>query len=142
LLIYVSETKTSDMKKIFLLLIVLISFFSVNAQTDTLQQYTGTYVFGDGSPVQAVDVTLTDGALSMSSSAGNSSLTRLGVDSFQIVEFSGTAVFRRSEDKKINAVHIEAMGYVMDGQKQQNGIWIFREYYTEENKKNIILSAR
>ena len=122
------------MKNFFLFLLVMTSFLKVNAQTDSLQDYTGTYVFGDGSPVQSVDITLTDGVLSMASSAGTSVLTRLGVDSFQIVDFSGTAVFRRSEDKKVNAVHIEAMGYVMDGQKQNNGIWIFREYYIETKK--------
>ena len=127
------------MKYFFLSTIAIIGFLSVNAQTDSLKQYTGTYVFGDGSPVPSVEVSMTDGALSMSSTAGNSSLTQLGVDSFQIVEFSGTAVFRRSEDKKINAVHIEAMGYVLDGQKQQNGIWIFMEYYTEENKINLLI---
>ena len=127
------------MKKFFLLLFVTISFLTVNAQTDSLQDYTGTYVFGDGSPVQSVDVTLTDGVLSMASSAGTSVLTRLGVDSFLIVDFSGTAVFRRSEDKKVNAVHIEAMGYVMDGQKQENKIWISRDYYWEENIKYLLI---
>lgn len=122
------------MKKFFLFLMGLIIFVTVNAQTDSLQQYAGTYVFGDGSPVTSVDVIMNDGALNMTSSAGNSSLTRLGIDSFQIVDFSGTAVFRRGEDKRVNAVHIEAMGYVMDGQKQQNGIWIFREYLLVEKK--------
>jgi hypothetical protein len=120
------------MKKLSLFLVVMISFLAVNAQTDSLKEYTGTYVFGDGSPVPSVEVSIADGALSMNSTAGNSPLTLLGVDSFQIVQFSGTAVFRRNEDKKINAVHIEAMGYVMDGQKQANGIWIFREYYPGE----------
>jgi hypothetical protein len=82
-----------------------------------------------------VEVTVADGALSMSSPAGTSPLTWLGVDSFQIVQFSGTAVFKRGEDKSVNAVHIEAMGYVMDGAKQKNGIWIFREYYLPVNKE-------
>jgi len=125
------------MKKLFLSLIVSVSFLAANAQTDSLQQYTGTYVFADGSPVPSVEVTLADGALSMNSAAGNSALTQLGVDSFLIVQFSGTAVFQRGEDKLINAVHIEAAGYVMDGKKQSNGLWIFRQYYREADKMNI-----
>ena len=125
------------MKKLLLSLAVMISFLTVKAQTDSLGQYAGTYTFADGSPVPSVEVTLTDGALSMASTAGTSALTQLGVDSFEIVQFSGTAVFRRNGDKKVNAVHIEAMGYVMDGQKQANGLWIFREYFLAGNKEMI-----
>ena len=76
-----------------------------------------------------VTVTLDGSALTMSSVQGNSGLVELGRDSFSIVEFSGTAVFKRGDDKKVNAVHIEAMGYVLDGQKQSGGGWVFRYYY-------------
>lgn len=123
------------MKKIFSAFIALFIFCAANAQTDTLQQYTGTYVFPDGSVVPTVDVAVSEGALTMNSAAGTSPLTQLGVDSFQLVQFSGTAVFKRGEDKSINAVHIEAMGYILDGAKQKNGIWIYREYYLPDNKK-------
>ena len=123
------------MKRLFFFLIVAISFSTANAQTDSLQQYTGKYVFPDGSVVPSVDVTLSDGALSMSSAAGTSALTQLGVDSFEIIQFAGTAIFRRDADKAINAVHIDAGGYILDGQKQSNGIWIFREYYLPVNKE-------
>jgi hypothetical protein len=123
------------MKKLFLSLILLASFYAVNAQTDSLQEYAGTYVFPDGNVVPSVDVALASGSLSMSSAAGTSALTQLGVDSFSVVEFSGTAVFKRGDDKKINGVHIEAAGYVMDGKKQQNGLWIFREYFYTPGKE-------
>ncbi|MBI5856283.1 MAG: hypothetical protein HZB42_01430 [Sphingobacteriales bacterium] len=123
------------MKKIMLSLFLAACFFAANSQTDSLTQYTGKYVFPDGSVVPSVDVALSEGALSMSSAAGSSPLTQLGLDSFEIVQFTGTAVFRRGEDKTINAVHIEAMGYVLDGQKQSNGIWIFREYYLPVNRE-------
>lgn len=129
------------MKKTILCLILGLAFISANAQTDSLSQYTGKYVFPDGSVVPSVDVTLSDGALSMSSAAGSSALTQLGVDSFEIVQFTGTAVFKRGEDKAVNGVHIEAAGYVMDGQKQPNGIWIFREYYLPGNKE-LLLSKK
>ncbi|NOT49671.1 MAG: hypothetical protein HOP10_00165 [Chitinophagaceae bacterium] len=118
------------MKKLILSFVLITGFYTVNAQTDSLQEYAGTYVFPDGNVVPSVDVTLGGGALSMSSAAGTSALVQLGVDSFSVVEFSGSAVFRRGDDKKVNGVHIEAAGYVMDGKKQQNGIWIFTTYTT------------
>ena len=117
------------MKKIFFLLILSIAFISSNAQDSTLQQYTGKYVFADGSPVPNVEVVLTGDALTMSSVQGNSTLVKLGIDSFQIVEFSGTAVFKHGDDKKVKSVHIEAMGYLLDGQKQSDGAWSFRRTY-------------
>lgn len=123
------------MKKLFFIAIAAVSFSTINAQTDSLQQYTGKYVFPEGNVVPSVDVTLSEGALSMSSVAGSSALTQLGVDSFEVVQFTGIAVFRRGEDKAVNGVHIEAAGYVMDGQKQPNGIWIFREYFLPVNKE-------
>ena len=117
------------MKKIFFLLILTLAFISSNAQDSTLQQYTGKYVFADGSPVPDVEVVLTGDALTMSSVQGNSTLVKLGIDSFQIVEFSGTAVFKHGDDQKVKSVHIEAMGYVLDGQKQSDGAWSFRRTY-------------
>ena len=112
------------MKFFFLLLSALTFYTVINAQ-DSLQEYTGKYVFPDGSVVPDVEVTLSGNALTMSSVTGTSSLVQLGVDSFLIVEYSGTSVFKRGEDKKINAVHIEAMGYVLDGKKQEGGSWSF-----------------
>lgn len=125
------------MKKIGLLLFAITTVYCMNAQDTTLQQYTGKYIFPEGGPVPDVEVVLSGESLSMTSSAGNSTLVKLGVDSFQIVEFSGTSVFKRGEDKKVNAVHIEAMGYVMDGQKQSSGLWIFTAYYRPEKNDGL-----
>ena len=84
---------------------------------DTSAQYLGKYKFPDGSVVADVEVTIDNGKLIMSSSAGTSNLDVLGKDSFNIVTFNGYAVFRRNETKRIVAVHIEASGYVLDGVK-------------------------
>ena len=124
------------MKKLFLLLSFIAAVVSANA-SDTLSNYIGKYIFPDGSPVPEVEVVLSGEALSMTSVAGNSTLTKLGIDTFQIVEFSGTAVFKHSDDGKVNAVHIEAMGYVMDGQKQSTGTLSFTIYYRPENAAMI-----
>ena len=125
------------MKKLFLSLLIPITAFSLTAQEapkPPKEDFVGKYVFPDGSVVPDVTVALSGEALTMNSSAGSSSLTELGKDSFNIVEFQGFAVFKRGEDKKVNAVHIEAMGYVLDGQKQSDGAWAFK-YYRKPNRE-------
>lgn len=127
--------KTHIMKKTLLFTVVL-AFIAIagNAQTDsTLKEYTGRYVFPEGSVVTDVTVMLDGTQLSMSSSAGTSQLTKLGVDSFTIVEFQGTAVFKRNEAKSIKSVHIEAAGYVLDGTRDEAQGWAFRSYRKPEN---------
>lgn len=133
------------MKKIALSILASLFIISVSAQEPApkppLEDFVGKYVFPEGSVVPEVDVALSGSALMMTSSAGNSALVELGVDSFQIVEFSGIAVFKRGADKKVNAVHIEAMGYVLDGQKKSGGAsWEFT-YYIRPNKE-LLLSKK
>jgi hypothetical protein len=104
---------------------ISLSALAAMAQADTtLKEFTGRYVFPDGNVVPDVTVALDGNSLSMSSSAGTSSLEKLGVDSFSIVEFSGTAVFKRNGSNKVTGVHIEAAGYVMDGTKEENQLAI------------------
>ena len=134
------------MKKIALSILASLFIIGVNAQADPapkppLEDFVGKYVFPEGSVVPEVDVALSGSALTMASSAGTSALVELGVDSFQIVEFSGIAVFKRGADKKVNAVHIEAMGYVLDGQKKSGSAsWVFT-YYLRPNKE-LLLSKK
>ncbi len=133
------------MKKIALSILASLFIISVSAQEPApkppLEDFVGKYVFPEGSVVPEVDVALSGSALMMTSSAGNSALVELAVDSFQIVEFSGIAVFKRGADKKVNAVHIEAMGYVLDGQKKSGGAsWEFT-YYIRPNKE-LLLSKK
>ena len=130
------------MKKIILSILTLLFILNANAQSDPapkppLSDFVGRYVFPEGSVVPDVTVALNGEALTMSSAAGNSSLTEAGRDSFTIVEFSGIAVFKRGEDKKVNAVHIEAQGYVLDGQKQSGGSWSFT-YYQLPNRDLLV----
>ena len=128
------------MKKLALSTLAFLFIIIVNAQTDpkpSKEDYVGKYVFPDGSVVPDVTVTLSGDALTMTSTAGTSALTDLGRDSFTIVEFSGVAVFKRGDDKKVNAVHIEAAGYVLDGQKQSNGLWAFI-YYRKPNRELLL----
>jgi hypothetical protein len=136
------KSKTPVMKKIILSILSSILIISVYAQSDPAPKpppsdFVGRYVFPDGSVVPDVTVALSGDALSMTSAAGSSALTEAGRDTFTIVEFSGLAVFKRGEDKKVNAVHIEAQGYVLDGQKQSSGAWSFT-YYLRPNRELLV----
>lgn len=126
------------MKKIFLSVIASLFIVTINAQSSPkppLEDFVGKYVFPDGSVVPEVDVILSNNTLTMTSAAGTSVLTEIGIDSFQIVEFSGIAVFKRGDDKKVNAVHIEAAGYILDGQKKSDSnAWVIIYY----NKPKVI----
>jgi hypothetical protein len=127
------------MKKITLSILASLLIINVNAQSDPapkppLSDFVGKYVFPDGSVVPDVTVALNGDALTITSVAGSSALTELGIDSFTIVEFSGVAVFKRGDDKKVNGVHIEAQGYVLDGQKQSGGAWAFTIYILPDRK--------
>ncbi len=115
------------MKKVLFVFGLVVSYLAIHAQNDSLQQFVGTYKFPDGSVVSSVAVSMEDSTLKMSSEAGNSSLSRLGIDSFVIDRFNGTAIFKRDNDRKVNGVHIEAMGYVLDGEKLPDNKWEFTE---------------
>jgi len=130
------------MRKFILFILTPVFIFSANAQSDPAPKpppsdFVGRYVFPEGSVVPDVTVALSGEALTMTSAAGSSNLTDLGRDTFTIVEFSGVAVFKRGEDKKVNAVHIEAQGYVLDGQKQSGGAWSFT-YYLRPNRDLLV----
>lgn len=117
------------MKKTFLSFLVVFLVTCAKAQVDsTLKEFTGRYVFPSGSVVTDITVSLEGEELSMVSSVGVSGLTKLGIDSFSVVEYSGTAVFKRGEANKINGVHIEAAGYILDGVKDESKGWSYRFY--------------
>ena len=88
------------MKKIFLSLFILFGFITGNAQTDSLQQYTGKYKFPDGSPVAEITVTVDNGALMASSAMGSTEFKPTSTpDVYEVVAYGGTATFKRTEGK-------------------------------------------
>jgi hypothetical protein len=111
------------MKKI-MLLVMLVCGFGIASyaqqQDTTLAQYVGKYVFPSGSVIDAVTVTLENDALVMNSSAGSSALTKESEDLYVIVAFQGKALFKRDNNKKIIGVSINAMGYQLEGTKENN----------------------
>lgn len=108
--------------KILFLLLLCITAISASAQDSTQSQLIGKYKFPDGSVVAEVNVVFESGNLMMNSSAGVSALELIKGDSFNIVNFNGTAVFKRNDVKKVIGVHIEASGYVLDGVKDSVGV--------------------
>ena len=99
----------------FVLGIVAVSF----AQQDTtLTQYVGKYKFPDGSIIVDVTVAIDNGALVAGTSYGNSVLVKEGDDLFAVVAFQGKALFKRDSNKRVFGVTISAMGYQLEGTKE------------------------
>ncbi len=107
------------MKYLFLSLMAMISFLTVNAQTDSLRQYAGTYKFPDGSPVTEITVTLDSSGLTANSAMGSSELKKTEGDVFEIVAYGGTASFKRNGENKISGVQILVGDINMEGTKTE-----------------------
>ena len=112
------------MKKIMLSVLVILAFSAAQAQSDTLlQQYTGKYVFPDGSPVQEIGVIVEEGLLTATSAMGNSELRKTETkDVFEVVAYAGTATFKRNADGKINGLQIQVQDVNMEGTKTEESI--------------------
>lgn len=112
------------MKKIFLSLFLVFGFISVNAQTDSLQQYTGKYKFPDGSPVAEITVTVENGLLMASSAMGTTEFKPTSTpDVFEVVAYGGTATFKKKEEK-VTGVQISVGDVNIEGEKTE-GILIY-----------------
>jgi hypothetical protein len=107
------------MKKILVTLFILMGFVTVNAQTDSLQQYTGKFVFPDGSPVSEINVIIENGVLTGTSAMGNSEFKKVQGDEFEIVAYGGLATFKRDKDGKVNALRVQVQDLDMEGQKSE-----------------------
>ena len=81
-------------------------------------EYIGKYKFPDGSVVNQVTVLLDGNNLTSASDAGTTVLEKVAGDTFNVVSFQGTAVFKRDANKKIIGVVIDAMGYHLEGKKE------------------------
>jgi len=97
---------------------VLFTAILANAQDTTGREMTGKYKFPAGSVIEEAVVTWENGVLTMSSTAGVSVLEKMKGDTFNVVSFSGICVFKRNETKKVTGVHVDASGYILDGEKE------------------------
>ena len=113
------------MKKLLLLAITVFVFSCINAQNtpaDSLKEYTGKYKFPDGTPFTEVTIVLVNGTLSATSEAGSSDLKRREGDIFDIVAYSGTAIFKRNDGKKINKLQVQVEDLDVEGDKTEDGV--------------------
>ena len=107
------------MKKITLLLLICtVSYFSLKAE-NSFQQYTGKYIFSQGSILTEINVVIDNGTLQLSSVLGSTVIEKGDNDKFTIPSYNGTAVFVRNEAKKITGIKIEAMGVSLEGTKEE-----------------------
>ncbi len=113
------------MKKFLLSLLVVMGVIAANAQTDSLQQYTGKYKFAEGSPVTEVGIVLENGALLATSVMGNSELRKIDRDVFEVVSFGGTATFRRNQENKVIGLTFEVQGLKMEGTRTEMQFYHF-----------------
>jgi hypothetical protein len=65
-------------------------------------------------------VNIENGGLNMIASVGTSPLKKNDGDVFEITLFQGIANFKRNEDKKVVGVSINAMGYNLEGTKEED----------------------
>lgn len=116
---YIRKNYSMKMFLFAFLFVAGCSLTGFSQKDSTHFDYLGKYNFPSGSVVPMVEVTgdsLT--ALTMYSEAGTSPMKYEGVDSFSIINFNGSAAFRRHDSsRQIIGIHIEAMGYVLDGEK-------------------------
>ena len=103
--------------KFYFLMAFCVMMISANAQDSTFKELTGRYKFPAGSVIDEANVSVENAALTMSSSAGTSTLERIKGDTFNVVSFNGICIFKRDDTKKINGVHVDASGYILDGEK-------------------------
>ncbi len=114
------------MKKMIFAFMMIAASMAVNAQDtpkpeapkqDTLQQYTGKYVFPEGSPVTEVTVALENGLMTATSAMGTTELKKTEGDVFEVVVYSGTATFKRNAENKIVGVTIVVGDITLEGKK-------------------------
>lgn len=109
------------MKKIGIIILLLAGVFTRSlAQKDAdLKEYTGNFIFPDSSVISYVTITLHEGVLNYTSDQGNGSLVKQKGDSFSIPSHSGTGYFKRDDNRKINGIVIDVMGYHLIGTREK-----------------------
>lgn len=105
-------------KALFIFTFFFIGILSLRAQ-DSLQQYVAKYKFPEGSVVTEVNITIENGALSINSSLGTSTLEKTKTDEFYLAVYQATVTFVRNEAKKITGVKIETPSLLLEGTREE-----------------------
>lgn len=120
------------MKKIFFILLMFVGALAAGAQADSLElkEYTGKYLFPEGSPVSEIGVVVEGGLLTATSVMGNSELRKTdSKDVFEVVAYAGTATFKRGEDGKIKTMRIQVQDVDMEGTRDEGSAFAWSGHY-------------
>jgi len=120
------------MKKWMFSLGLLLTASVAFSQADSLslKEYTGKYLFPDGSPVNEIKVVMEKGILQATSAIGNSELKMTeNKDVFDLVAYGGLATFSRGEDGKIKTLRIQVDDVDMEGSRDAEPAlaWLHRQ---------------
>jgi hypothetical protein len=119
------------MKKILLFLFTITAFNFAKAQNspaDSLKEYTGKYKFPEGAPFADITIAIENGVLTATSAAGGSELKRREGDIFDIVAYSGTAIFKRNDAKVITKLQVQVNDLDVEGEKTE-GLHLSMEFW-------------
>ena len=111
-------------KLCFLTLFLMGAFLTVNAQTGSLNDYIGKYVFAEGSPVAEVTITIEDSSLVINSAMGSTQLEKKGVDSFYLATYDALVVFKRKDGTSVESISIFVQGMELMGKKESSPVAI------------------
>jgi len=125
------------MQKIVLFIFGCFVYVSSFCQTDsTLKEFSGKYSFPAGSVLSEVTIVYENGSLTVSTVMGSSPLERKEGDNFVITQYNGTATFTRDANKKVIGITIDAMGYHLEGTKENGIVSIaFKKHYRLQKNK-------
>ncbi|MFY8129006.1 MAG: hypothetical protein ACOVMM_11555 [Chitinophagaceae bacterium] len=109
------------MYKILSLIIGCFTSIICFCQTDsTLKEFAGKYTFPAGSVLSEVSIVYENGSLTVNTVMGSSALVKKEGDIFSISQYNGTATFTRDANKKVNGITIDALGYHLEGTKENS----------------------
>ena len=100
------------------------AFLTVNAQTGSLNDYIGKYVFAEGSPVAEVTITVEDSSLVINSAMGSTPIEKKGVDSFYLATYDALVIFNRADGKSVASISIFVQGTELMGKKESSPVAI------------------
>ncbi len=116
-------------KSLLLVLAIILTTIAVNAQQDTtLAQYAGKYIFQAGAPVPDATVSVSGPNMSVSSAMGVATLVKIEGDLFSLVEYNGTAEFKKNETGKVTGVVIRVGDTEIIGTKETSAIYWLRPH--------------
>ena len=121
------------MKKMLFMGIVFLGIFAtVQAQDSPLKEYLGKYTFAEGSPVTEVVLTIQDSVLVSSSSVGSFPLEKKGVDTFYLAAYDALVIFKRDANSVVEGVGINVQGMELIGKKSAASSAIKQDFYFED----------